>query len=92
MIGIPWLPELFNHAGALVIATMEWLLETVVSVPGIAHEAEFRGECVGGAVVVALLAILFTGYAGQWRGAVRVWMAAAFLVATMAVTMRLTGS
>jgi competence protein ComEC len=92
MVGIPWLPELFNHAGALVIATMEWLLETVVSVPGIAHEAEFRGEWVGGAVVVALLAILFTGYAGQWRGAVRVWMAAAFLVATMAVTMRLTGS
>ena len=91
MFGVPWLPELFNHAGALVIATMEWLLETVVSVPGIAHQAEFRNEWAGGAVVVALLGILLAGYAGQWRGRVRAWLAAAFLIAAMSAAVKLTG-
>jgi competence protein ComEC len=92
MVGIPWVPELFNHAGALVIATMEWFLANVVEVPGIAHPAEFRTEWLGGALIVALLAILLTGYMGRWRGVIRVWVPLAFVVVGMAITIRLASA
>jgi competence protein ComEC len=89
LLGIPWLPVLFNHAGAFVIATMEWLLATVVRVPGIAREAEFRAGWMGGAVIIGLLAMLLAGYAGGWRGAIRAWLPPAVLVVAMALSVRL---
>lgn len=88
LLGIPWLPVLFNHAGALVIATMEWMLSKVVEVPGIARQAEFRADWMGGALIVAILAMLLAGYEGRWRGAIRVWVPAGVVVAALALSMR----
>lgn len=89
-VGIPWLPSIFNHAGALVLAVMEWMLEMVVKMPGIAFPAEFRTEWLGGALIVALLGLLLAGYANQWRGPFRVWLPLAFVAAGMALAVRLT--
>ena len=89
LAGIPWLPELFNHAGALVLAIMEWILETVVRVPGIATPAEYRTDWAGPALVVALLVFLLLGYERKWRGAIRPWMPAALVVVGMALAIRL---
>jgi len=90
MIGIPGAPVFFNHAAALVIAVIEWLLSTVVRVPGIAHTAEFRADWIGGALIAALLALLVAGYAGWWRGWVRIWVPPAFLALALSLSIRFT--
>ncbi len=91
MIGIPGLPSVFNHAAALVIALMEWLLGSVVRVPGVAHTAEFRADWIGPALVGALLALFVAGYAGRWRGIIRLWVPPFFLAVALALSMRFTG-
>lgn len=90
MIGIPGLPVVFNHAAALVIALMEWLLGAVVLVPGVARTAEFRAEWMGPVLVGALLALLVAGYSGRWRGIIRLWVPPVFLVVALALSILFT--
>jgi competence protein ComEC len=58
---------LFNHAGALLLWLMDWLLRAAVAVPGVCQTAQFRAGWLGPATLAGLLAACLAGYAWRWR-------------------------
>ena len=58
---------LYNHAGALLLWVMDFLLRTAMAVPGVYHTARFRTAWLGPAGHAALLALCLAGYAWHWR-------------------------
>jgi competence protein ComEC len=64
-----WLPAsaLFNHAAALILALIQWLIGAFVKVPGAYWPAAFRAQWWADVVLAALLAVCLAGYAAQWR-------------------------
>ncbi|HSY53664.1 MAG TPA: ComEC/Rec2 family competence protein [Opitutaceae bacterium] len=58
---------LFNHAAALILALIQWLIGAFVKVPGAYWPAAFTAPWWGSAVLVTLLAACFAGYAAKWR-------------------------
>ena len=58
---------LCNHAAALVLAIIEWLVQLSVRVPGAFFPARFAAPWVGPVALVLLVATLLAGYAGGWR-------------------------
>jgi competence protein ComEC len=58
---------LFNHAAALILATIQGLIGTFVKVPGAYWPAEFRAEWWADVLLAALLAACLAGYAARWR-------------------------
>ncbi len=58
---------LCNHAAALVLAGIEWLVRLSVKLPGAFVPARFSPAWVGDVALVALVAALLAGYAAQWR-------------------------
>ncbi|MDR1789440.1 MAG: ComEC/Rec2 family competence protein [Opitutaceae bacterium] len=62
-----WVASVFNHAGALVLAGMEWLVRFFRGVPGLFFEARFREDWMGFATLGGCLALAAAGYALGWR-------------------------
>jgi competence protein ComEC len=58
---------LYNHAGALLLWLMDFLLRTAMAVPGVYHTAQFRTAWLGPAGHAALIALCLAGYAWHWR-------------------------
>jgi competence protein ComEC len=58
---------LFNHAAALLIWFMDWLLRVTMAVPGVYRTAQFRATWMGPAILATLLATCLAGYAWRWR-------------------------
>jgi competence protein ComEC len=58
---------LFNHAAALILALIQWLIGAFVKVPGAYWPAEFKAPWWADVVLAALLAACLTGYAARWR-------------------------
>lgn len=58
---------LCNHAAALVLRVIEWLLRLGVEVPGAFFQARFASPWVGPIALVLLVATLLAGYAAGWR-------------------------
>jgi competence protein ComEC len=58
---------LFNHAAALILALIQWLIGAFVKVPGAYWPAAFKAEGWADVVLAALLAACLAGYAARWR-------------------------
>jgi competence protein ComEC len=58
---------LFNHAAALILALIQWLIGAFVKVPGAYWPAAFQAHGWAEAVLAALLAACLAGYAASWR-------------------------
>jgi competence protein ComEC len=58
---------LFNHAAALILAVIQWLIGAFVKVPGAYWPAAFRVQWWANVVLAALLATCLAGYAAKWR-------------------------
>lgn len=58
---------LSNHASALVLLGVEWIVRLSVQVRGAFMPAHFSAPWIGSASLVALLGALLAGYAAGWR-------------------------
>ena len=58
---------LFNHAAALLVWFMDWLLRVTMALPGVYRTAQFRAAWIGPAILATLLATCLAGYAWRWR-------------------------
>jgi len=58
---------LFNHAAALILALIQWLIGAFVKVPGAYWPAAFKAQGWADAVLAALLVTCLAGYAARWR-------------------------
>jgi competence protein ComEC len=58
---------LCNHAAAMVLLLIEWLVHTSVQLPGAYLPAHFAPAWAGMAGLSLLMAALFGGYAAHWR-------------------------
>jgi competence protein ComEC len=67
LVGLGAGAVLCNHAAALVLAIIEWLVHLSVKVPGAFFPARFAAPWVGPAALALLVAALLTGYAAGWR-------------------------
>jgi competence protein ComEC len=67
LTGFPSASVLFNHAAALILAAIQWLIGAFVKVPGAYWPAEFKAEWWADVVLAALLAACLAGYAARWR-------------------------
>lgn len=67
LIGFTAGSVLYNHAGALLLWLMDFLLRTAMAVPGVYHTAQFRTTWLGPTGYAALLALCLAGYAWRWR-------------------------
>jgi hypothetical protein len=58
---------LCNHAAALLLLGIEWLVRTSVRLPGAFVPARFSAAWVGPMALTALIVVLGLGYATNWR-------------------------
>jgi competence protein ComEC len=58
---------LCNHAAALVLGIIEWLVRQSVQLPGAFVPAQFMSPWIGTTALVLLIAALLAGYALEWR-------------------------
>jgi len=61
---------LFNHAAAVLIVVMDWLVQKGTPLPGVYFTAEFRAPWLAPAALVFVLGTMFVGASGRWRRAV----------------------
>jgi competence protein ComEC len=59
----------FNHAAALLILSMDWLVQRGTDLPGMFFEAEFRAPWLAPAGLVGVLTLMFAGASMRWRRA-----------------------
>jgi competence protein ComEC len=59
--------SLCNHAAALMLLIIEWLVRVSVRVPGAFVPAHYSAEWIGAAALTALMATLVFGYATDWK-------------------------
>jgi competence protein ComEC len=57
----------FNHAAALLIISMDWLVQNGTRLRGVYVEAEFRAAWMAPAGLVLVLAVMFIGASARWR-------------------------
>lgn len=67
LVGFGFGAVLCNHAAALVLAIIEWLVWLSVQLPGAFLPARFADPWIGTAALVGLLAALLFGYASHWK-------------------------
>jgi competence protein ComEC len=58
---------LCNHAAALVLLIIEWLVRLSVRLPGAFVPARFTNPWVGAFALVLLVLALLAGYGGEWK-------------------------
>jgi competence protein ComEC len=66
-VGLAPLAVVFNHAAAVLLSIMTWLVERVVEVPGVAWPAAFTQAWLGAALLAFMPALLAFGYVRGWR-------------------------
>ena len=66
-VGFGFGAVLGNHAAALVLAIIEWLVRLSVKLPGAFVPAHFSHAWIGSVALVVLLAALLAGYGSQWK-------------------------
>ncbi|HEU5078156.1 MAG TPA: ComEC/Rec2 family competence protein [Opitutaceae bacterium] len=66
LLGLRSASVLFNHAAALTLLVMEKGIEWLMCIPGMFWKATFTVPAAGFLSLVALLAVMFFGYATHW--------------------------
>lgn len=66
LAGLTWLAAFFNHAAALTLQVIEWLVRLSVQIPGAHLPAHFTAGWIGPASLILLLATMLHGYATRW--------------------------
>lgn len=66
LAGMDRLTVLFNHAAALTLLVIEWLVHVSVQVPGSHLPAHFVHPRIGSAALAVLLGAMMFGYARRW--------------------------
>ena len=66
LAGMDRLAVLFNHAAALTLLAIEWLVRMSVQMPGSYLPAHFVHPRIGSAALAALLGAMLYGYARRW--------------------------
>ncbi len=66
-VGLVPLASIFNHAAALMLAGMEWVVTGAAGVPWAAWPARFVWPGLATGTTAGLLALLAIGYARGWR-------------------------
>jgi competence protein ComEC len=91
LLGVVFLPMVFNHAAWLLIAGMERAVHSAPTLPGLFWQAAYRAEWMGVACLSCLLASLLAGFYLRWRPAPALCLApfAVFLVFLL-MTVQLT--
>ncbi len=67
LAGWAWGASLSNHAAALVLFGIEWVVRLSVQVKSAFLPATFAAPWIGQAMLIALMATLLAGYAWNWR-------------------------
>lgn len=67
LAGLGALASLFNHAGLLVLALMETVIEQTLRVPLVSWPAAFRAEWMFSASMSLMILLLVCGYARSWK-------------------------
>lgn len=67
LLGLPAGAVLCNHAAALVLLVIEYLVATSVKLPGAFAPAHFIAPWIGTGALVALMLALVLGYAAGWQ-------------------------
>jgi competence protein ComEC len=65
-VGLGAVSVIFNHAGALVLWIIEFLIGVFLKVPGVFCKAEFRAPWVGNLALGLVIGALVAGYATRW--------------------------
>jgi len=71
--GFAWGAALCNHAAALVLLVIEWLVRLSVQLPGAFVPARFTYDWTGPTVLVLLIGALLAGYAAGWKRRLGGW-------------------
>jgi len=66
LIGLTPLSTVFNHAAALLIIAMDWLVRAGTQVPGMFFPAGFRAEWMPAAAMALTAALLLLGIGLRW--------------------------
>lgn len=66
LAGLDGLAAFFNHAAALTLQIIEWLVRLSVQVPGAHQTAHYTTPGLGPVALVLLLAAMLHGYATRW--------------------------
>jgi competence protein ComEC len=74
LLGAGPLVVLMNHAAALVIVVMDWLVRRGTELPGMYFAAEFRGAGLAPVTLVAVLASMAAATHPRWRRHALLWL------------------
>lgn len=89
LAGLGWLAVLLNHASVLLLIVIDQGVRAFVAVPASHHAARFSTEALGYAAFAGLLAVIFWGYADNWRSSRGgFWRPFVFTVLALVVGMR----
>ena len=66
LAGLDGLAAFFNHAAALTLQLIEWLVRLSVAVPGAHLPARFTASWIGPLTLALTLGALLYGYATRW--------------------------
>lgn len=66
-VGFTFGAVLCNHAAALILLTIEWLVRLSVRLPGAFVPAHYARPWIGTVALVALMLALVAGYATDWK-------------------------
>jgi len=72
-VGFTFGAVLCNHAAALLLLLIEWLVRLSVRLPGAFVPAHFTRPWIGSAALAALMMALIAGYALAWRRRAGAW-------------------
>ena len=66
LVGLSALSVLFNHAAALVLLIIDWVIVLLLKIPGMFWAVSFSSSTAGFLVLGALFAAMFYGYTREW--------------------------
>lgn len=83
LVGLTPLTVLFNHAAALVIFWMDWIVRHGVELPGMYFHAQFEHAWMTPAALVVLIGLMLLGASRRWRAPWGFWLPFAALTLMM---------
>lgn len=83
LVGLMPLTLVFNHAAAVAIATMDFLVRRGVELPGMYFNAQFERSWMTQGALAVLLGVMLLGASQRWRPSWSYWLPLAALTLVM---------